>query len=90
MDTRAITRRLRDTGALNGVITSDASVRYTAPATLRSSRTHDVQEAEQRSQELGGAPNLDLRSQLLRRGSQTLAASSLLSPASAVQRSGAE
>ena len=27
VDTRAITRRLRDTGALNGVITSDASIR---------------------------------------------------------------
>ena len=30
VDTRAITRRLRDTGALNGVITSDASVRHAA------------------------------------------------------------
>ena len=27
VDTRAITRRLRDTGALNGVITSDSSIR---------------------------------------------------------------
>lgn len=27
VDTRAITRRLRDTGALNGIITTDASIR---------------------------------------------------------------
>ena len=31
VDTRAITRRLRDTGALNGVIASDASIRWAAP-----------------------------------------------------------